>query len=146
MAKEVEEFCAICGEVVKMPVVQESGEDPGFLWVQCPKCHEIKPLESHLQGARELGAIPLAPETAGRKTLRPARPSGTAEPADGRGAVRTYAPGEDYEPGDRIYHQGWNDTGQVVGKKESGGGRRIILVEFEKMGKRKLVMEAERRK
>jgi len=149
MAKEVEEFCAICGELVKMPVVQEDGEEPGFLWVQCPKCHEIKPLEPRLEGELEGELIPAAKEMArpaSRMTLRPVRPGEPAPVGAGSEAIRTYVPGEEYEPGDLIYHQGWNDTGKVVGKKESGGGRRMILVEFEKMGKRKLVMEAERRK
>jgi hypothetical protein len=129
-----------------MPIVQEDGEEPGFLWVQCPSCHEIKPLDTR-QGrtfTEETGPRDQAPARApARKPLRPADPMPrSGDPKQ----VRTYRPGEDFEPGDLIYHQQWNDTGKVVSKKESGGGRRIIVVEFEKMGQRKLVMETERRK
>jgi hypothetical protein len=149
MAKEVEEFCAFCKTTVKMPIVQEDGQEPGFLWVQCPNCHEIKPLETRPGEGfiEESGPLGREPDrAAGRKPLRPPRAD---EPAPGSGdhpSVRTYQPGEEYEPGDLIYHEQWKDTGKVVSKKESGGGRRIMVVEFEKMGQRKLVMEAERGK
>jgi hypothetical protein len=128
MAKEVEEFCAFCKTTVKMPIVQEDGAEPGFLWVQCPNCREIKPLETRPGEGFAEGSGPLGREPA---------------PGSGDLQVRTYQPGEEYEPGDLIYHPQWNDTGKVVSKKESGGGRRIMVVEFEKMGQRKLVMEAE---
>lgn len=132
-----------------MPIVQEDGEEPGFLWVQCPNCHEIKPLETHLGEAVGAGSGPGAKDsgrTPFRRTLKSHHP-GEGPPATRAGeTVRTYSPGEEYKPGDLIYHRQWNDTGTVVDKKESGGGRRMIVVEFEKMGKRKLVMETEQGK
>jgi len=145
MAKEVEEFCAICGTKVKMPIVQEDGEEPGFLWVQCPNCHEIKPLETRAGADLAEGAAP-AGEEAGRRSLLPRRGVEAGARSGESAGVRTYRPGEAFEPGDILYHPQWKDTGKVVSKKDSGGGRRIIVVEFEKMGQRKLVMEAEHRK
>lgn len=124
-----------------MPVVQEAGEEPEFLWVQCPQCHEIKPLEHSAEEAPEAAS--------GEQDRRPQAPEAVSLPSRApaaAGGVRVYAPAEKYQEGEFIHHPGWNDTGKVVGKKESGGGRRMIVVEFEKMGKRKLVMEAEPRK
>jgi len=149
LGKEVEEFCAICGTTVKMPIVQEDGEEPGFLWVQCPNCREIKPLETRLaqEFAEQSGALEKEPgRAAGPKPLRPPRSAQPAPRSGDPNQVRTYQPGGEYEPGDLIYHPQWDDTGKVVSKKESGGGRRIMVVEFEKMGQRKLVTETERRK
>ena len=147
MAKEVEEFCAICGATVKMPIVQEDGEEPGFLWVQCPNCREIKPLDARA-GKEFAEGVTLPEKEPGRgpRSLPPHRPVEAGPRSGDSGPVRTYQPGEDFEPGEIIYHPQWKDTGKVLSKKESGGGRRIMVVEFEKMGQRKLVMEAERRK
>ena len=145
MSREVEEFCAICNQTLKMPIVQEDGEAPGFLWVQCPVCHEIKPLETRRRESLGNGLDREFPDT--DPPPRPAsRPGDAPAPAPTASSARPYVPGENYALGDLIYHRQWNDTGRVVSLKESGGGRRMMVVEFEKMGPRKLVTETEPRK
>ena len=123
--KYVQEHCAICQKDQPMPVVQEEEGHPGLIWVQCPGCHEIKPLEA--AGARQ------AETAAGTAEGRPGRET---EP---RRVVRHYRSGERFSPGEWIYHPGWDDTGQVMEKRHSGGGHEIIVVSFQKMGTRCLI-------
>ncbi len=96
-------------------MVQEDQEHPGLLWVQCPECREIKPIEA-------------------------AGTSGTDK--DGgrlQRVVRHYRAGERFSTGEWLYHPEWKDTGQVVEKCLSTGGHEIIVVSFNKLGTKRLV-------
>lgn len=110
-----------------MPVVQEDEKHPGLIWVRCPVCREIKPVEI---GQASVKAVKLMdePEAGDR-----------AKDQESRHAVRHYRAGERFVTGEWIYHPGWDDTGQVVEKVSSTGGREIIVVAFEKSGKKRLV-------
>jgi len=101
-----------------MPVVQEDRTHPGLLWVQCPECKEIKPIES---GNSQGGKNSKEPENGSRKV------------------VRHYRAGERFEKGEWVYHPGWRDTGQIIEKCVSTGGKEIIVVSFERLGTKRLV-------
>ncbi|WP_140945869.1 hypothetical protein [Candidatus Thermokryptus mobilis] len=52
---------------------------------------------------------------------------------------RVYSAAETYEIGELIYHEEWQDYGRVKKKEVSSSGYSIIVVEFEKLGQKKLV-------
>ena len=128
--KCVQEHCSICGKDMAMPVVQEDEKHPGLIWVRCPVCREIKPVEISASAWCE------GPEGGGEDSG--AAPRAGAEP-EARRTVRHYRAGERFSPGEWIYHPGWDDTGQVVEKLSSTGGREIIVVSFVKIGRKRLV-------
>lgn len=108
-----------------MPVVQEDDVISGLIWVRCPKCEEVKPIETN-----------------GHKTQQKSKAAKEAgEPGQGgkRKVIRHYRAGEIFSAGEWIYHPEWDDTGQVKEKFRSKGGREVIVVCFEKMGEKKLV-------
>jgi len=125
-----------------MPVVQEDADHPGLIWVRCPQCKETKPLElgaegeARLEEGAEAAAVRGLTGAVGASALSAAGP---AEPASARRVVRYYRQGERFSPGDWIYHEEWDDTGRVVDKRRSRGGREVIEVSFERMGTKRLV-------
>ncbi|HUT54153.1 MAG TPA: hypothetical protein VM658_12255 [bacterium] len=131
--KCVQEHCSICGRDMAMPVVQEDEKHPGLIWVRCPVCREIKPVEISSSAwceTADVGDGPAPPSG------EPARGAAEHEP---RRTVRHYRAGERFQPGEWIYHPAWDDTGQVVEKLSSTGGREIIVVSFVKSGRKRLV-------
>ncbi len=124
--KLVQEYCSICESEQAMPVVQEDENHPGLIWVQCPGCQEIKPMETASAKVR------MSSASKGR--------AGTGKMAEeAKRVVRHYRAGEAFDCGEWIYHPEWNDTGQVTEKKRSSGGHDVIVVSFEKLGEKKLV-------
>ena len=121
--KFVQEYCSICKQEVAMPVVQEDEGHPGLVWVRCPLCREIKPLEAQ----EEAPAPKPGPGKAPARETTPRR------------VVRHYRAGERFSPGEWIYHSEWDDTGQVIEKCHSRGGHEVIVVAFEKIGTKRLV-------
>jgi hypothetical protein len=130
--KCVQEHCSICDKDMAMPVVQEDERHPGLIWVRCPVCREIKPVEISGSAWCETSEGSEAPADA-------AEAGGAGAEAEARRTVRHYRAGERFSPGEWIYHQGWDDTGQVVEKLSSTGGREIIVVSFVKSGRKRLV-------
>jgi hypothetical protein len=123
----VQELCSICNQNLAMPVVQEEDAHSGLIWVQCPICKEIKPLD--LGTRPNPGLIdPAAAEVEAR--------SGTGA----RRVVRHYRSGERFRQGEWIYHPEWDDTGEVMETLRSKGGREVIVVAFEKCGTKRLVV------
>ena len=55
--------------------------------------------------------------------------------------VKKYDPRKFYMIGERIYHDGFDDTGDIVGVGMTNDGVQKIVVEFEKHGKKRLVMD-----
>ena len=123
--KFVQEYCSICKKDQAMPVVQEDKNHAGLIWIKCPECNEIKPVEV---GPESLKNFEDQPETTGKE-----KESGPKR------TVRHYRSGESFNLGEWIYHPGWDDTGQIKEKLCSTGGREIIIVDFNKSGKRKLI-------
>lgn len=117
--KFIREYCSICKQELDMAVVQEEETNARLIWVRCPACQEIKPIETAT--AEKIPALASAAEAGARRI------------------VRHYRAGERFLPGEWIYHPEWNDTGQVVEKVRSTGGRDIIVVSFERLGTKRLV-------
>jgi hypothetical protein len=125
--KTVQEFCANCNKTMEMPVVQQDENNPDLVWVECPECHEIKPLDK--------ASSPL------RKNKSQKTKSGQGKTGDQQTAPTREYPGADtYKVGDIIHHTRWDDVGKVMDKKTSTGGHSMIIVEFEKSGKKKLLI------
>ena len=103
-----------------MPVVQEEDSGAHLLWVRCPSCQEIKPIEVSADKAGS-HAGEKSGETIARRI------------------VRHYRAGERFLPGEWIYHPEWDDTGQVIEKIRSTGGRDIIVVSFQRIGTKRLI-------
>ncbi len=134
--KEVEEFCSICQLKLKMLIVQEANPESEMIWVKCPKCNEIKPLQlADVQELTEPGPQDSA-QGNGAELLE----GQSGDRPGGKDAFELYNPESDYEPGQTIYHKLWDDLGEVVEKQASGSGRRYIVVEFKKQGRRKLLV------
>jgi len=129
--KFVQEYCSICNKDLAMPVVQEDDKHSSLIWVQCPACKEIKPIETGR--AAQAAAPGPAPESGSPI------PADDEKPRPGRRVVRHYRAGERFGKGEWIYHPEWDDTGQVVETERSGGGNEIIVVAFEKIGTKRLV-------
>ena len=118
--KFIRENCSICKRELDMPVVQEEESGARLLWVRCPCCQEIKPIE-------------VPPD-------KIESPTGERVVKNSvRKIVRHYRAGERFLPGEWIYHQEWDDTGQVVEKLRSTGGREVIVVSFQRLGTKRLV-------
>ena len=120
--KFIREYCSICQRELDMPVVQEEETNSRLIWVRCPSCLEVKPIE-------------VSPET----TAVSAEVAGKKSDAAARRVVRHYRAGERFLPGEWIYHPEWKDTGQVMEKCRSKGGRDIIVVSFQRLGTKRLV-------
>jgi len=131
--KFVQEHCSICNKELDMQVVQEDEKHPSLIWVRCPECNEIKPVDAD---PGSTGAGNPSENMVVSPRRRTEKESGEKEP---HRVIRHYRAGERFLPGEWIYHPGWNDTGQVVEKCCSTGGREIIVVTFEKMGKKRLI-------
>jgi len=59
------------------------------------------------------------------------------------GEVKDYEPAKVYEVGDRIRHKVWNDIGVVKEVGETEDGVKKMIVEFEQVGVKKLIMDYE---
>lgn len=127
--KFVHEYCSICKKSLAMPVVQEEESHPDLIWVSCPECNEIKPVEARPEDIKT--------ESQPKQHSR-ARKQAEDQEAKKR-VVRHYRSGERFVKGEWIYHPEWQDTGQVIEKCQSRGGHDVIVVNFEKQGKKRLV-------
>jgi adenine-specific DNA methylase len=111
-----------------MPVVQEEECHPTLIWVECPECGEKKPIK--------IGNT--SPET--KKSNKNKKQTACRDTDNGeKKVVRHYRAGERFIAGEWIYHQEWDDTGQILEKNTSTGGHEIIVVSFEKVGTKRLV-------
>ncbi|MCG8605132.1 hypothetical protein MJD09_09060 [bacterium] len=55
--------------------------------------------------------------------------------------VFDYDPKQSYWRGQKIRHHKWDDVGKVVDKKQTQDNHKIIIVDFEKIGRKQLVEE-----
>ena len=54
-------------------------------------------------------------------------------------AAKTYDPHEEYEQGDVIFHEKWDDMGVIRSKQITSGGKNSIVVEFKSIGEKTLI-------
>ncbi|MFQ5631635.1 MAG: hypothetical protein ACE5I1_22915 [bacterium] len=53
--------------------------------------------------------------------------------------VMDYSPKKTYWHGQKIRHKDFDDVGKVVKKEKTDGNHRVIIVKFDKVGKKKLI-------
>lgn len=118
-SKNVEAYCNYCKAVTKMEIKGDSSTDSESTkrWAKCKKCKQT--LNIDLMNIE--------------KSVKP-----KASLYDGEKSV-TYSPSLSYSVGDSIFHETWNDVGVVVSKEFTSNGRGSILVEFQNLGKKKLL-------
>ncbi|MBS1904296.1 MAG: hypothetical protein JSS75_11375 [Bacteroidetes bacterium] len=97
------------------PVTGERQSDN--LWVRCTKCHNT--MLVNLAAMLDDKPKPHANLTASECT--------------------PYTPQRIYAIGEAVYHKEWDDIGSVVSKEVTAGGRHAIIVNFDKMGEKKLL-------
>ncbi len=114
LPKQIERFCDYCGSKQRFKFRGNFEADvENKFWYMCQKCKHVV-----LVSIDEL-------------TIN--------QDADSKGNYRVYSAEETYEVGEIIYHAEWNDYGKVKKKEVSSSGYNIIVVEFEKLGQKKLV-------
>jgi hypothetical protein len=115
--KNVETFCSFCGSITKMEI---SGDYPGNdqkKWARCKKCKQKMVID--------VVEVP--------KEQKPVLEGIENE------QFTVYAPTKTFIVGEPIYHQGFDDYGRVVSKVLLADGRSSIMVEFRKLGVKKLI-------
>ena len=50
-----------------------------------------------------------------------------------------YNPSESFSIGQALYHKVWDDRGEVIKKETTNSGNHMIVVSFDRLGKRRLV-------
>jgi hypothetical protein len=117
--KNIEAFCNFCGSVTKMELAGNTseGEDSNKQWAKCKKCKQKVVID--------LDDL--------KKETKPTIQNLKTEDS------QTYSPMKSYAIGESIFHQKFNDFGVVIGKELSSQGKRLIVVEFQNSGKKKLI-------
>ena len=59
------------------------------------------------------------------------------------GMAKKYSVKENYKLGDEIFHPYWSDQGLVSEIGETESGTKFVVVDFKRMGKKKLVQQTE---
>jgi len=127
-------LCSDCTKTARKEIVgeartQAAGEAPqpidpitgerqsDNLWVRCTKCHNTMLVnltamfEDKPKAHANLSASECTP----------------------------YTPQRIYAIGEAVYHKEWDDIGSVVSKEITGSGRHAIIVNFDKVGEKKLL-------
>ncbi len=113
ISKQIEHFCDYCGSKQKFKFRGNFEADDSKFWYMCQKCKHVVLLSID--------------------DLNVQRNENSKE------NCRVYSAEETYEIGEIIYHAEWQDYGKVKKKEVSSSGYNIIVVEFEKLGQKKLV-------
>jgi hypothetical protein len=116
-------FCPYCKKETKMellggvPTDDAATTEPVKAWYRCSKCKHTNLISLEVMAQEKAAAnAPLEREK-----------------------CVTYSKEQTYSVGNCIYHIEWDDMGKVVRKDKTSGGNKIIVVEFEKLGERKLL-------
>jgi hypothetical protein len=95
-------------------------ESPGALrvWYRCSRCHHNALVdETNLTASKEADDA---------KSLS-------------KDQCTSYSPDKSYSIGDAIYHTEWDDIGWVRTREKTSDGSYAILVDFQRLGQRKLI-------
>jgi len=113
--KNVEAFCGFCGSIQKVEIHMEMKalDDETKRWAKCRKCRHMFVINP------EVDVI-------------------NVKDIDVENYI-VYSPDKKFEIGQSIYHQSWNDYGKVVSKQIVSNGKSAIVVEFQKLGSKKLL-------
>jgi hypothetical protein len=114
--KQIEQFCQYCGSKQKFKFRGNfEPEAESKFWYMCQKCKHVA-----LFSLSDLNLNQTQDENS-------------------HANYRIYSATETYEIGELIYHEEWQDYGRVKKKEVSSSGYSVIVVEFEKLGQKKLV-------
>lgn len=118
--KNIEAFCNVCGSFTKMELAGESSvlSFQNKRWARCKKCKQM---------------TLITPTETDKKDDKLNSEEATAENSI------EYAPQKTFVLGDSIYHKTWDDYGKVIAKEVTSNGQNTILVEFQKLGNKKLI-------
>lgn len=118
--KNVDAYCDFCGAVTKLELTGEHllSSEESKRWAKCKKCKQTMLIDLNS----------LVKET---------KPDFDAIAQQD---VRKYSPSSAFEVGESIYHEAWDDFGVVRSKEVLSDGKNSILVEFQKNGKKKLLV------
>lgn len=115
-SKFFEVRCRTCDKLVKAEFKSIYELDDTKNWYKCPKCKQT------------MLASPLVVKNS-------LEDSSGIEHAD----LIEYTPKTTFKLGDAIYHKGFESRGVVTAKEVTTSGMSTIMVEFDKLGMRKLV-------
>ncbi len=115
-SKFFEVRCKTCDKLVKAEFKAVYELDGTKNWYKCPKCKQT------------MLAVPFQ-----ANSIMDNRVEG-----DGVEVIE-YSPITTFRLGDEIYHKGFDSRGVVTGKEVTTSGLSTIVVEFDKLGMRKLV-------
>lgn len=112
--KALARVCSYCGKTTKMTFIGEMAGANNRHWYRCTRCHHLSLLNIEVMKdeskADEIGVSTII-----------------------------YDPGTTYTIGEKIFHNEFNDVGKVTKKIKTSDGSNAILVQFEKIGERKLL-------
>ncbi|MEK7819438.1 MAG: hypothetical protein AAB255_06590 [Bacteroidota bacterium] len=108
-------FCNYCGKEKKMEILSQIEGDENRFWHRCTGCRHSFIID--------------------RSTLK----KSISKHDLTREVCVDYSPENTYEIGTHIYHQNLNDVGTITGKDKTSGGGKVIVVNFQKNGSRRLV-------
>lgn len=118
--KNVEAYCSFCDSYQKVEIHMDMKalDDDSKRWAKCKKCKhmfiinpETEVLKKEKINVKEIDLVNYV----------------------------IYSPDKKFEIGQSIYHQSWNDYGKVVSKQIVSNGKSAIVVEFQKLGSKKLL-------
>ena len=119
--KSTERLCSYCGKSTKMSFIGEMAGESNKCWYKCTRCHHLSLLNIEAKNAESI--------------------------ADDKGtATVIYDREVTYSVGARIFHNDFNDVGKVTKKIKTSDGSNAIMVQFEKIGERKLLENYKREK
>jgi hypothetical protein len=112
--KATEQHCSYCAKTTKMTFIGEMAGESNKYWYRCSRCHHLSLLNIVAKKAEA---------SADEKGL----------------ATVIYNPETTYSIGERIFHNELNDAGKITKKIKTSDGSSAIMVNFEKLGERKLL-------
>ncbi len=117
--KNIEAYCNFCTAVTKMELTGNIalGGEETQRWAKCKKCKQTTIISLDSIG-------------------KEAKPSVKNIEED---SAINYSPSMNYDVGQAIYHEKWDDHGVVIAKEQLSDGKGSIQVEFRNHGVRKLL-------
>lgn len=115
-SKFFEVRCKTCDKMVKAEFKSIYELDATQSWYKCPKCKQT------------MLATPIVEKISLENSN-----------LDDHSSFKEYTPNQTFKLGDAIYHKGFESRGIVTAKEVSTSGVATIMVEFDKVGMRKLV-------
>lgn len=114
--------CPSCKAQRKLTLIN-TDEELGVVWMRCDKCKQ-----THSYPVERV-----------RKSGRVLTNEQFQKIKESLSKVLKYNPEKTYFIGQRIHHPKYDETGEVIKKESTAGKHKMIVVNFENSGKKKLV-------